>query len=297
LSRYPDLYPDHVVGIVRAGEVAGFLPEALDEVARQAQSAHAFHRWFFWVWFLMVNFLLSVPGTWIAMEGMIRAWDNLDKSGGRGANGGTMQPPEAVGSFMSALWHETLWPWGPLTLLFFAGIYFFRRYYISRYATKYRHELGLRFPVYGKRARHENLARFAWTMSRVARAGIAPARAWQLAADSVPNQAFRDELLGVGKNLGGSERMSDLVFKSKIFPEEYAPIVATGEYTGNLPGALERLSQVSEGEYQAAENYAKVRSGCWGALGCFVSSGICAIIFAWFYYHVLMGKVLGDSQP
>ena len=61
LAPYEDLFPDHAIATVRAGETGGFVPDALDEVSRQAEEAHKFKRWFFWVWFVAINALLSIP--------------------------------------------------------------------------------------------------------------------------------------------------------------------------------------------------------------------------------------------
>jgi type II secretory pathway component PulF len=291
LERYPDLYPEHVVGMVRAGEVAGFLPDAMDEVARQAESAHAFGRWFFWVGFLIVNFLLSIPGIFIVRVAMLNMIDDVNKTGGAGGAAAGLQ------AYKDELWKALLWPWGPITLGIYAALWVFKKFYMARTAKHFRHSVGLKWPVYGKRARHENLARFAWTMSRVSRAGVAPAQAWQLAANSVPNLTFRDELLNIGSQMRDQTRMSDIIHRSPIFPEEYAPYVATAEYTGDLPGAMEQLSRVSAGEFMAAQNYAKIRSGCWGFLGCFVTSGIGAIIFAYAWYNEVPKKVLGNDMP
>jgi hypothetical protein len=76
----------------------------------------------------------------------------------------------------------------------------------------------------------------------------------------------------VGTALSGQEKMSDLFFRSKLFPDEYAPMIATAEYTGDYSGALDKLAAVSAGEFVAAQNYAKARSGCWGLLFAFVVS-------------------------
>jgi type II secretory pathway component PulF len=290
-ERYPDLYPDHVVGLIRAGEAAGFLPEAMDEVARQAESAHSFGRFFFWVWFLAVNFLLSVPATWIMTRGLVGMVDDMNRTGGAGG------PNAGVQSFGQEMWRSLLWPWGPITLVAYAGFWVFRRYYLSSFAKDLRHKIGLKVPVYGKRARHENLARFAWTMSRVGKAGIAPARAWQLAADSVPNLAFRDQLVDIGTQMRENTRLSDIIHRSPVFPDEYAPMIATAEYTGDMPTAMEHLAQVSGGEFVAAQNYAKMRSGCWMLLAFVVTSGITTIMFAWSWYHEVPQHVLGDDNP
>lgn len=290
-ARYPDLYPSDVVGIVRAGETAGFLPEALDEVARQAESAHSFRRWFFWIWFLWVNFIVTIPATIIVARGLV------DMAKHQSDIGGSPNASSAVNDFLSQMWHETLWPWGPVTLVTVGIIWALWRYYNSRLAIDFRHKVSLNVPVYGRRARHENLARFSWTMSRVSRAGIAPNRAWQLAADSVPNRAFRDELVSMGQNMRENTKMADMVHRSPLFPDEFAPMIATAEYTGDLPGALDRLSSLSQGEFMAAQNYAKVRSGCWMLLGCFVTSGIAAIIFFYAWYHDVPDAVLGPDNP
>jgi hypothetical protein len=54
---------------------------------------------------------------------------------------------------------------------------------------------------------------------------------------------------------------------------------------------------LSSGEFLAAQNYAKVRSGCWGLLACFVTSGISMIIFFYAWYHDVPNAVLGDDKP
>ncbi len=294
-DRYPDLYPESVGGMTRAGEEAGFLPDAFEEISLQAESAHKFKRWFFWVWFLAINALLSIPGMWIAMQSLLGMWDRIDKAGGTSADGNTMGMGEALGQYASVFGKQLIWPWGPITLLFWFGVYLLRRYFGSRMAKRFRHRLGLRYPIFGARAKHENLSRFSWTMSRVAKSGVAPARAWQLAAESVPNLVMRDNLASIGQQLRGSEKLSDLVHQSGMFPQEYAPMVATAEYTGDVTGAMDKLASISNGEFQSAQNYVKMRAGCWGALGCFVTSAIMFMILAYTLYHQLPAKILGGD--
>jgi general secretion pathway protein F len=265
-AQFPDLYPPDAVGLTRAGETAGFLPDALDEIGRQAESSHAFRRWFFWIWFLVVNALLSVPLMYVTNQAIMADWHKMN------ANGGDVGPGGGFGFFFHEMWLALLWPWGPASLASYALLWGISRWFASNPSRNFRHRLGLRIPVYGKRALQENLARFSWTMARVSKAGISPARSWQLASESVPNLAFRDELTRVGTALSGQEKMSDIIFRTKLFPDEYAPMIATAEYTGDYSGALDKLAVVSAGEFMAAQNYAKVRSGCWGLLFAFALS-------------------------
>jgi type IV pilus assembly protein PilC len=293
MARFPDLYPHHVVGLTRAGEQGGFLPDALDEVAEQAQSAHKFRRFFFWIWVVAINALISIPLIWVATAAFLRAYDEIDK------NGGAMDVGGALGVILVSFVQQLIWPWGPVIAAIYFGLWWLKRYLSSPKALHLRHTLGLKYPVFGPRARQENLARFSWTMSRLSRSGIAPARAWQLAAESVPNVAMRD-LLSMGGSgwLEGREKLSDLIHRSGIFPEQYAPMVATAEYTGDIPGAMDRLAQMSRIEFETATNYAKLRSGGWGCLALFVTSGIVLMILMKFWYYDLIQKVLsGFDTP
>jgi type II secretory pathway component PulF len=291
MERYPDLYPEHVVGMTRAGQSAGYLAEAFEEVSRQAESAHKFKRWFFWIWFLAVNAIVSIPGMIWATQAMLRAYERIDKQGGQG--GFEMGMREMMGAYGEKL----VWPYGPAFLVLCAVLYVFRRYFGSRVARRFRHRLGLKFPVYGKRAKHENLARFSWSLSRLSKAGFAPANAYAMAADTVPNLEMRDQLREIAGRLSGAEKMSDILGGARLFPEEYAPVVATAEYTGDLTGAFDQLARSSQAEFEAAQIYAKARSGCWGALGCFLTSAIMLGILWYAWYYQLPAKVLDGFEP
>jgi type II secretory pathway component PulF len=228
---------------------------------------------------------------------LMSGWEAIDKSGGTGANGKPMGFGEALGDMLKGYIPALLWPWGPIIVVTYLAIYILYRYFGSRVAKRFRHKVGLRYPVFGARARHECYHRFSWTMSHLAKSGLAPNRAWQLAADTIPNLEMRDMVANVGGRLHGAERLSDIISQSRLFPEEYGPVVATAEYTGDIPGAMEQLARISEGEFQSAQNYTKARSGCWGILLLFVTSGILLAMFWYTWYHELPGKVLEGMEP
>lgn len=290
MAKYPDLFPNHVVGLTAAGEQGGFLPEAFQQISMQAESAHKFKRWFFWVWLVFVNAILVIPGFWWATRGMLDSWDTIDKAGG----GGTQK--ENIGVVGGALMKQLLWPVGPTLLAFLAVFYVIYRFLGSRKTLRLRHELGLKWPVYGKRARHENLAIFTWTLGQLSKVGLAPANAYRLAAETAPNIVMRDQLAKLANQLSGAERMSDIVKGTHLFPEEFEPMIATAEYTGDLAGAFQHLSDSTRNEFQLAENYAKMRSGCWGALGCGVTSAIAMMIFFYAWYTELPARVLKGME-
>ena len=86
--------------------------------------------------------------------------------------------------------------------------------------------------------------------------------------------------------------MSEAFFESRLFPDEYAPMMATAEHTGDVPGTLHRLSEASRAEFETSTGRAKVRLGCWASLGCAVTSAIMLIIFISLWYYELPAKIL-----
>jgi Na+-driven multidrug efflux pump len=73
-------------------------------------------------------------------------------------------------------------------------------------------------------------------------------------------------------------------------------MIATAEFTGDLPGAMQRLSDVSAGEFVAAENYAKIRSGCWGALGCLITSAIAMGMILYVVDNAIPHQIMNETD-
>jgi type II secretory pathway component PulF len=251
MALYPDLFPEHVVGMTEAGQQGGFLPD----------------------------------GMWWTTRSLLKAWELADA-----------QPNAGGESAAKAFWQTLVWPIGPAFLLLCFICWATYAYFGSRLAKRFRHRIGLRAPVYGKRARHENLSIFSWTLARLSHSGLPPSTAYQLSAETVPNLEMRDELRELAGRLSGAERMSQIIGNSRLFPDEYVPIIATAEYTGDLPGALQQLSDMSRNEFQTAETYAKMRSGCWGMLAFGVVGGLAMAMLMYTWYHELPAKILKDFE-
>jgi len=290
MARYPDLFPDDTIAMIRAGQEGGYLAEAATEISRQSESAHKFKRFFWWIHLVFWNAIIGIPGMIWASNSMLEMYDRMEKSVNSGQGPGL---GEIGGAYLGML----IWPYGPMFLLLLAISWALWKYFGAARTRRLRHKIGLQVPVFGKRAWHENLRRFTWSLSRLSKAGFAPARAYAMAADTVPNLEMRDRLRHLGQNLGGAEKMSDIIGRSNLFPDEFVPVMATAEYTGDIPGAMDHLSRSSQGEFETAEGYAKLRSSIWGVLALVVTSGLMLAIFMYMWYHQLPAKVLEGLEP
>ncbi len=266
MARYPDLYPDHIVGMLRAAEAGGFLPEAFALIAGQAEDAYKFKRFHWFIWYLVPRAIASIPLVFafrIALLDMARA---------------------GTGDLVPRLIQQIIWPYGPMTLAIIA-IMLLGRWWLGTYPMRFfRHRMGLKAPIYGPRARNESIAVFTWTLSKLSKAGVSPNSSWKLATGTVPNLEMQARLTDAAERMHTGSRLSDVIFGSRIFPDEYAPIISTGELVGDVPGALEQLERVSRNEFEETTRKAKWGSMRIGAVFAILTSGLIIIVVAKTWY-------------
>lgn len=282
MERYPDLYPDHVVGMIRAGETGGFLPDAFMTLADQAEEAYKFKRFHWFIWYLAPRALVAVPLAFAAIDALIIAYKRTD----------TFVSPSVWSVFLEKL----IWPYGPIILAIGAAMLLLRWWLSTHRMRRFRHAMGLKMPIYGPRARNESISLFTWTLSKLSRAGISPHRSWQLATEAVPNLEMQARLTEAAARMESNTRLSEVIFGSKLFPDEYAPILSTGELTGDLTGALDQLERVSRTEFEETTRKAKWGSMRIGLVFAIVTSGAVCITLTYGYYHKFYGAVLEDYQ-
>lgn len=251
MERYVDLFPHNDVGMVRSGEYGGFLPEAFDYLARFYLESSAFKKRWFIVRRLLWRGFIGVALVAAIMDSF---WTRI------------MQGLPGLGrQFLTNL----LWPVLPCAAIALGGAYLFRNWLMSLHNLRLRHRLLLRVPFgIGERARQESLVAFLWTLRGLQAAGVAPSTAWALASASVPNAEMAVRLSEAGKAVGEMP-LSEAARRSGLFPHDYESMLATGEHSGDVVGALEMMTKVSSGAYlrEKDEAFSGVRT-----VGCLVSA-------------------------
>lgn len=274
LALYPDLYPDHVVGTVHAGEQGGFLPEAFSLLSSQAGSAHGFRRFHWFVYPILIAILVTLPAVF-AFQAMLReASLNLD--------------PNIWG-----LWFKyMMWPYGPMTLAIIGCLLAARAILTTYEARRIRHRMALKVPIYGSRSRNECIAAFTWALSRLSQAGIAPASAWKMATEVVPNVEMAARLRETGRMMTDGSKISDAIFGSRLFPQEYAPVVATGEMTGDIEGSLMQLEQITRDEFETKTRMARSFGFRLASVIFFAAGGLALVLVVKTWYVDMYGNIL-----
>ncbi len=245
LSRYPNLYPAHVVGCIRAGEAAGFVPDA---VRRMAQTVHSARRIGAkaLIFFLMAAVMVAItPLLAAVINGSLASIRAQDAAGGSLPVGGTIL--SGIGQQLKFML--------PLALVFGLGLWGLLWYWKQAPMRRMRHRLGL-LPPLQKRAQAEAMQWVSWSLGMATRAGLPHQAAYQLAVESIPNLHIRERAMEEALLTKENEPLSIALSRSTILPREYADMIHNGELAGNVPGALEKMGNASGADFESRDGSA-----------------------------------------
>jgi len=108
----------------------------------------------------------------------------------------------------------------------------------------------LGIPVVGKLARSFNTARFASTLAMLAGAGVPILKALQAAADTLSNQAMRQDAQDALVAVREGAPLASALAQKKRFPPLLSMFARLGEQTGQLPLMLQRAATQLSTEVQ-----------------------------------------------
>lgn len=107
----------------------------------------------------------------------------------------------------------------------------------------------LSMPVLGPLMRYYNLANATRTLGLLLHGGVTLSEALPLTADTTANLVYKEEFRKMAEYIHRGERMSNYLLTSKnLFPPVMSQLIAVGERSGNLSNTLVYLSELYEAE-------------------------------------------------
>lgn len=247
LQRFPHIFSNLFLGLVRAGEVGGVLDETLDRLAtfmeedlklkRKVKAAMTYPMI---VLILAVGIVIGLV-TFIVPKFMAVFKDfNI-----------TMPPMTQLLITMSNFLTN------PVNAIAIAATLFVFIVAVNRFrATKtgkqYYDKLMLRAPVFGILNHRIALARFARTMSTLLVSGVPIIQALETVAGAIDNAVIETALLDARTAIREGERLGEPLERSKLFPAMVIQMISIGEETGALDAMLAKVADFYESEVEAA---------------------------------------------
>lgn len=244
-AKYPKVFPNFYVFLLRTGEEVGNLAGVLKDIAAHMEKDEATAKKvkgsLAYPAFVM---LLAVGAIFIMLTFVVPAITSMFKEFG------SKLPPMtrgliAVGDFFSSnFWYMIL---GVVLIVVLLVLY--NR---TPSGKKNKDRFVLKIPVIGMAILKGNLARFTRNMGMLVGAGVSLFDALKLASETTDNLILADAVASIRSNVGDGKLFSQAVAAEPIFPPLMSEMIGVGEESGSLESHLLKVSAFYEEEADRA---------------------------------------------
>lgn len=242
MSKYPKVFGNVYVSLVRSGEVAGSLDKSLVYLADQLEKDYELRS--------KVKSAMTYPIFVVAALGIVgvlmfkfvlpKLTAVLEEQGGE---------LPTVSQWLISFTHffDKFW-W--VVLLVIAVVILLVRYYVSTQAGRYQWDsLKISLPILGDVFKKIYLARFARNLSTLVVGGIPIIKALQIVSDIINNVVYRDIVLESVTEISNGKSISEgLSGHPKEFPTIVTQMVHVGEQTAQLDDIMGKMALFYEKE-------------------------------------------------
>lgn len=235
LSRYPSVFSDFFVHMIRSGETTGKLDETLNYLADQQEKDYELISKIKGAMIYPAFILVGMAGVFVLMMTFVipKLTASLLETGGE-----LPSITKALIVVSNVFVHQ----WWLLLLVLIGlgvGFSFFRRTPTGKSTLD---RIKLRTPIIGPIFQHIYLVRFSRSLGTLLVSGIPLTRALEIVADVVGNQIYADVISKAIEDIEGGGSISASMLKSRDIPPMLPSMMTVGEQTGKLDLILEKLA-------------------------------------------------------
>lgn len=245
-SKYPNVFSDVYINMVKAGEAGGILDDILKRLASQVeQDASMRKKIKSAMMYPAVIFSITIAAFFGIMIFVIpQIAEILTDLGGPDAKLPVYtQAMLGISSFLKS--------YALFVIGFGFGVSYLFRRYISTPSGKYKfHSFLLRVPVLKGIIVKIAIARFARTFASLMSAGVSVLDALEVTGGAIGNKVIERELKEAAKEVQNGKQLSEPISKSKHFPQIVTQMLAIGEETGQLDTILVKVADFYEEEVE-----------------------------------------------
>lgn len=243
-SKYPDVFSDVFINMVRAGEAGGILDDILKRLATQLEKDSSMRKK---IKSAMMYPMVIFGITMIAFFGIMifvipKIATILTDLGG---------PDAKLPIYTQILLNFSAFTQKNIIFIIPAvaiGIFLLRRY-IKTPGGKYQfHSLLLRIPILKGIILKIAVARFASTFAALMGAGVGVLDSLEVTGGAIGNKVIEAELKEAAKEVKNGKQLSESLSKNGHFPPIVSQMLAVGEETGQIDTILVKVAEFYEEE-------------------------------------------------
>jgi type IV pilus assembly protein PilC len=246
-AKYPEVFSDIYVNMVRAGEAAGILDDILKRLAAQVEKNASIRKKIksamTYPIVLLVITVVAFFGLMLFVIPRIGAIIK-DLSDGKADLPLVTKVMLAISDFMVARWYILL-------VVIVGGVFVTRRYLKTPAGKLMFHHLVLRLPIIKPLITKVAVARFARTFASLIGAGVSVLEALRITGKAIGNKVYEAELIHAAEAVKNGKELSKAIEGSKLFPPIVSQMLAVGEETGQTDTVLVKVADFYEEEVDA----------------------------------------------
>ena len=240
MSRFPDVFGDMELGVVRSGEAAGNMDKMLFKLSAELEKSNELQIKLItasiYPLAVLVVLVLAASGM---MVFVIPSLVGMLKEGGLKEEDFPIMTKVLIGisAFLVNYWWALI-----------AGVsilYFLFKIWINSEDGKYRWDIvKLKFPVIGELLRKVYVLRFVSTLGILIESGLPVIKALEIVAQSMTSQLYALKTWEVISRVKNGEKISGaLMDTSFLFPDTVTQMLAVGEQTASMGKISEKVAE------------------------------------------------------
>jgi len=244
LGKHPKVFPPIMINMVKAGEVGGFLDQALIALAEnfekevalrgKIKSAMAYP---------IVVFVIAIIAATAMLLFIIPVFGNMFAT-----LGGELPAPTR---FLMALSDFLKIAIIPIILLLIVFAWWWRGHKNDRKVREFLDPLKLKMPVFGNLNKKIALSRFSRNLSSMLAAGVPILQALDIVGEASGNVVVEHATQDIMDAVRKGRSITQPLQASPVFPPMMAQMMAVGEDTGALDDMLEKIADFYDQEIES----------------------------------------------
>jgi type IV pilus assembly protein PilC len=245
MQKYPKVFNNLFIGLIRAGEVGGVLEEALQRLSHFLEKDMELRR--------KVKAALTYPAIVVVVAiaivlglctFIVPKFVELFKDLGVKDLPMMTQVLVDFSDFLKSRWYIGL----AIVVLLWWSVKLFGTTKVGRRVID---RVKLKIPVFGKLGHKICLARFSRTLSTLLVSGVPILQAMETVAGTVGNEIISEAIMNARARIREGERINEPLEKSKMFPPMVVHMISIGEESGALDTMLSKIAEFYEGEVES----------------------------------------------
>jgi general secretion pathway protein F len=241
LSKYPNIFTNTYIALIRAGESSGTLDRVLARLADILESQKEFRSKVSGAMIYPVIIVIGMTGVvFIMMTVVVPKLTDLYKDF-------NIDLPMSTKILMNTSSFFVHW-WWLMILVIVGGVTLFSRWRKSPEGELIVDTLILKIPLFGELQKKIMLVEFTRTLGMLIASGIHILEGLRILRESLGNVVYRNTITEIAKKVEKGLPLGDTFAQFDVFPLIVSQMMKVGEETGKLDDTLLKLSSYFESE-------------------------------------------------